>query len=176
MSPKEIHALARLLDTMDYYKLLRVSGSAGSAEIRSAFHEARRRMHPDTYLSAEPEVRSAVDHIARRITEAYTTLRTPARRNAYDEKLAEGQLRFVAETREAARETLEAELGTTANGKKFFALAQEAERSGDVEKAVSQLKTALMFEAGNEAFKAKLAELKTRVKPTKGSPRWIGRG
>jgi DnaJ-class molecular chaperone len=175
MSPKEIHALARLLDTMDYYKLLRVSHGAGAAEIRNAFHEARRRMHPDAYLSAEPEVRDAVDSIARRITEAYTTLRTPARRNAYDEKLGEGQLRFVAETREAARETLEAELGNTPNGKKYFALAQEAERSGDVEKAVAQLKMALMFEAGNEPFKAKLAELKARVKPKKSSPHQIGR-
>lgn len=175
MSPKEIHALARLLDGMDYYKLLRVPRDAAGAEIRNAYHEARRRMHPDSYLRAEPDVRDAVDRIARRITEGYTTLRSPVRRSAYDEKLDEGQLRFVAETRDAARETAEAELGNTPNGKKYFALALEAERVGDLAKAVAQLKMALMFEADNARFKAKLAELQARAKLVKAAPHQIGR-
>lgn len=169
MTPTEIHALARLLDRVDYYKLLRVERGAPLAEIRRAYHDSRRQFHPDAYLNAAAELREAVDRVAKRITEAYTTLRSAGRRAAYDRGLAEGRLRYSAEAEEAVRDETEAELGSTPNGRRFFALAREAERAGDAAKAVSHLRMALTFEPKNEAFKAKLAELEPRVKAAPAS-------
>ena len=75
MKVEEIQALSRMLDRMDYYRLLRVAPQAQPAEIRSAYHRARREFHPDSFLDAEPDVRHAVDRIAKRVTEGYMVLR-----------------------------------------------------------------------------------------------------
>jgi DnaJ-class molecular chaperone len=177
MDPTEIRALARVLDRIDYYKLLRVEPGAPVPRIRSAYHEARRRFNPDAHLRDEPEIRDVVDRIAKRVTEAYVTLRDSSRRNAYDKGLDEGQLRYSSDTADAVKEESETQLGLTPNGRKFFALAEQAERAGDVGRTISNLKMALTFEPRNERFKAKLAELEAAQKSAprgKSSPFKIG--
>ena len=178
MDATEIRALARVLDRIDYYKLLRVDPAAPVPQIRSAYHEARRRFNPDAHLQDAAEIRDVVDRIAKRVTEAYVTLRDASRRSAYDRGLGEGQLRYSADTAEAVKEESETQLGATPNGRKFFALAQQGERQGDLGQAISNLKMALTFEPKNERFKAKLAELeaahKSAAPKDKGSPFKIG--
>ena len=161
---QEIKALARVIDRVDYYRLLKVDPGADSDALRSAYHDARRRFHPDAYLAQPEDVRDAVDRIARRIIEGYLVLRDRTRRSAYDSALSSGQVRYNAELESAARVEAESARGTTPNGKRYFGLHQEAERAGDPVKAHAHLKTALTFEPKNAAFKAKLDALDTQLK------------
>jgi DnaJ-class molecular chaperone len=159
MTPDEIRAFAGDLDARDYYRLLGVERNAVATAVRDAYHGARRSFHPDSYLDADPEVRAAVERIAKRVTEAYMVLRDPARRSAYDKSLAAGALRYSAEAEDSLKKETAESLGRTPNGRRFYGAAEEAARRGDIPRAIAQLKMALTFEAGNERFKARLAEL-----------------
>lgn len=162
MKPAEIRALARMLERMDYYRLLRIEPDASSREVRAAYHRARREFHPDAFLNQEADLQAAVDQIARRITESYMVLRIPLRRQTYDRGLAEGELRWRPETEGAMREEQAARRGATANGRRFFALCLEEERRGDLARAVSHLRMALTFESGNGYFRERLADFEER--------------
>jgi DnaJ-class molecular chaperone len=163
-SLQEIKALARVIDRVDYYRLLKLEPGANSEALRVAYHDARRRFHPDAYIAQAEDVRNAVDVIARRITEGYLVLRDRTRRAAYDSALSSGQVRYNPELEQEKRVQAEAPRGTTPNGKRYFGLHQEAERAGDLVKAHAHMKTALTFEPKNEAFKAKLDALEAQLK------------
>ena len=164
MNEAEIRALARMLDRMDYYRLLKVDRDAAPPTIRSAYHAMRRGFHPDAYHEQEPELVAAVSQISKRINEGYQVLRNPGRRKAYDQALQEGgELRFSAKHEEAQRQEVEARDGRTANGKRFWADAQRAEKSGDLAAALKAVKMALTFEPDNPHFKQKREELDAKV-------------
>ena len=163
-SVQEIKALARVIDRVDYYRLLKLDPRADGDALRNAYHDARRRFHPDAYLAQPDDVREAVDRIARRITEGYLVLRDRTRRAAYDSALSSGQTRYNPELEQEKRTEAESPRGTTPNGKRYFGLHLEAERSGDIVKAHAHLKTALTFEPKNAAFKTKLEALEAQLK------------
>jgi DnaJ-class molecular chaperone len=163
-SLQEIKALARVIDRVDYYRLLKLEPGANADALRSAYHDARRRFHPDAYLAQPEDVRDAVDVIARRITEGYMVLRDRTRRAAYDSALSTGQLRYNPELEQEKRTEADAARGTTPNGKRYFNLYLEEERAGDVVKAHAHLKTAVMFEPKNSALRAKLDAVEAQLK------------
>ncbi|MCP4007316.1 MAG: DnaJ domain-containing protein [bacterium] len=164
MNIAEIKALVRMLDRIDYYRLLKVGADSQLSEIKPAYRTARRRFHPDDYLSEGEEVRNAVDLISRRITEAYMVLRDRGQRAAYDRTLERGGTRFTAESAEDAKTRAGEHRGLTAKGRRFSALCDEDERRGDLAKAQLNLKMALTFEPKNEAFKKRLGLLQERMK------------
>jgi DnaJ-class molecular chaperone len=161
---EEIKALARVIDRVDYYRLLKLDPAANAEAVRSAYHDARRRFHPDAYLAQSEEVREAVDVIARRITEGYMVLRDRTRRAAYDSALSSGQLRYNPELEQEKKVEADAARGTTPNGKRYFNLHLDAERAGDLAKAHGHLKTALTFEPKNAALRAKFDKLDAELK------------
>ena len=61
MNAAEIRALSRMLDRLDYYKLLRVDRGAPMGDVRVAYRRARREFHPDAFLEFDPVVRGAID-------------------------------------------------------------------------------------------------------------------
>lgn len=71
--PSQTHSAAR-----DYYEVLGVSPTASPAEIRRAYRELARRLHPDVNPAPAAAGRFAM------ATTAYDTLADPARRRAYD--------------------------------------------------------------------------------------------
>jgi len=160
----EIKALARVIDRLDYYRLLKLEPGADASAVRVAYHDARRRYHPDCFLADSADVRDAVDRIARRITEGYLVLRDRQRRAAYDAALSTGELRLSAEKEEAAKTEAAASRGATPNGRRYYTLCEEAERQGNLGNAIRSLKTAITFEPKNEAFKTKLAALEAAAK------------
>ena len=163
MTDAEIRALSRMLDRLDYYKLLRIDRDATAVRLREAYHKMRRSFHPDAFLAQPPDLRGAVSQISKRVNEGYQVLRDAARRGAYNKALEQGQLRFSAETEETMKTEAAAVGGTTANGKRFYAQSQAAERTGDFATAISTLKMAMTFESSNEHFKQKLADLEARA-------------
>jgi DnaJ-class molecular chaperone len=169
MTEAEIRALSRMLDRLDYYKLLRIERTAATPAIHTAYRSMRRGFHPDAYMSHEQDLRVAVGEISKRVNEGYQVLRDSARRAAYDQGLDEGRLRFTAETEEVARSEAAAPGGTTSNGKRCFSEMKTAERSGDLVGAINSIKMALRFEPENEHFKAKLEELQARAPKKKKS-------
>ena len=87
METAEIKALAGLLDELDYYTLLEAKRDCSTSELKEAYYQLSRRFHPDANRSQPAEVRGAAERIAKRLTEAWSVLRDPRRRRAYDEKL-----------------------------------------------------------------------------------------
>ena len=177
MKPTEIRALDRLLERIDYYRLLRIDRGAQAGEIRSGYHRMRRELHPDRYLQEPRDLQDALDRIARRLNEAYVVLRDPTRRTAYDRGLAEGQLRYAEEVADQVRAEKAAAMGMTPNGKRFYKLMEEDEKRGELQRALGNIKMALTFEPSNEGFLRKQQELQTRLaesgqaeKDPKGSP------
>ncbi len=167
MTEEEIKALARILEKVDYYRLLKAERGASQEDIRAAYHQARKRFHPDSFLGHSEEIRSAVNQIARRITEGYMVLRDGQKRSVYNDALESGAIRYTAKMDDRAKLKASGHRGQTPNGKKFFAMAEEEERRGDTAKAIGHLRMALTFEPSNEHFKRELERLEPPKKKKK---------
>ncbi|GAB4356059.1 MAG: hypothetical protein OHK0021_00350 [Bryobacter sp.] len=75
---------------MTYYEELGVSPQASDEEIRKAYRQVSRLLHPD--LHPNPELRSIAERQMRRINEVHATLCDPLKRREYDERLSTEQL------------------------------------------------------------------------------------
>lgn len=69
---------------MDYYRRLQVTREADAEVIERAYKALSLKHHPDR---AVPSERESANERMRRINEAYSTLRDPVRRRAYDAQL-----------------------------------------------------------------------------------------
>jgi DnaJ-class molecular chaperone len=160
----EIRALAGILDELDYYQVLEVGPEAPSSSIRKAYHRASRRYHPDANRDLDPSVREGVVLIAKRVTEAYSVLRDPRRRQVYDRQLSESRsqvrMHLVQAEVQADRQRREEREGRTANGRRYFALAESDLSRGDRAAAERNLRTALAFEPDNTFFRSRLDQIR----------------
>ncbi|HZO10445.1 MAG TPA: J domain-containing protein [Myxococcota bacterium] len=164
LAPTEIHALARILDELDYYGLLHVAPGASVADVKRAYFASSRCFHPDANRHLPDDLQVAIARIAKRVTEAYSVLRDPRRRAAYDRRLATGgstRLQLAEAEAEADRSELQ-QRGQTPQGRQYFARAEADLQRGDTAAALRNLQTALTFEPGNEAYRRKLQELRRR--------------
>ena len=169
MNPVEIKALARVIDRLDYYRLLKLDPAANTSQLRVAYRDARKRFHPDCFLGHPEEIRVAVDRIARRITEGYLVLRDRQRRAAYDSALTGGHLRLTQEVEDEVKTEVQQQRGTTANGRRYLTLCEEEERRGALPKAIAHLRTAITFEPKNVSFRQKLDRLEQQLKAAKSA-------
>lgn len=71
----------------NYYKTLKVSANASSAEIKSAYRRLARKLHPDKNNGSEETARAFA-----LIAEAYEVLRNPSERARYDKKLLQARM------------------------------------------------------------------------------------
>ena len=164
MAPTEIHALARVLDELDYYGLLHVAPGASSTDVKRAYFASSRCFHPDANRHLPPDLQSAIARIAKRVTEAYSVLRDPRRRAAYDRRLASGgstRIQLAEAAAEADRSETQ-QRGQTPQGRQYFARAEADLLRGDLASATRNLQTALTFEPGNETYRQKVQELRRR--------------
>jgi len=158
----EIRALAGLLDDLDYYQLLEIERAAPASAVKRAYYQATRRFHPDANRHLRGDDRNALEHIARRVSEAYQVLRDARRRRAYDDQLSDhgsARIRLVEAEARASQQALEDHLGKTPNGRRFFNLARADIDRGDMQAAARNVKMALTFEPQNSFFREKLDEL-----------------
>ncbi len=160
----EIEALARIIEELDYYQLLHIPRGAQSGELKKAYHASSRTFHPDANRNLEPDLTEAVNVIAKRLSEAYSVLRDPRRRQAYDRHLDAGQgVRMqLSQARNAAgKHDQEKREGRTPQGRQFYRAAEADMLQSIWSAAARNLPTALTFEPDNELFKEQLAEVRT---------------
>lgn len=172
LAPLEIHALARILDELDYYQLIHLDPSATAAELKKAYHATSRAFHPDAHLQAAPELRAACIRISKRLTEAYCVLRDPRRRKAYDQHRRDGGTNRMqlSEAKAAhARSETATRQGKTPQGRQFFSKATSDLKKHDYASAVNNLQMALTFERGSSLFEEKLAEARQLKKDAQKS-------
>jgi len=128
LAPTEIVALARILGELDYYQLLHLKADASPAQIKSAYHATSRAFHPDGNRHHDAEIRAAIEKVAKRVSEAYSVLRNPRRRHAYDHQRSQGgavRMRLAEAEAIGERRQTEAREGRTAQGRQFFNLAAQ---------------------------------------------------
>ncbi len=160
----EIRALAQILDELDYYNVLEITPDASASEVRAAYHRATRRFHPDGHRQIGDDLRPVLGRIAKRVAEAYSVLRDARRRQVYDQQIrgdsARVRMPLVQAEAEAERQSRDARLGKTPNGRRYFGLAQADIARGDKVAAERNLRTALTFEPDNGVFKDLLGQLR----------------
>ena len=160
LAPLEIHALARIIDELDYYQLMHLKRGASASELKKAYHASSRAFHPDADPSMNSEIHASRVQISKRLTEAYCVLRNPRRRSAYDQHLEAGQGNRLQLSEAKAAQKQEAELrqGKTPQGRQYFSKASSDLQKHNYAGAISNLQMALTFEPGNTLFEEKLAE------------------
>lgn len=167
IAPAEIRALAAILDELDYYGVLEIQSGAPVSEVRAAYHRASRRFHPDGHRDLGADLLPSLTRIAKRVTEAYSVLRDPRRRQVYDQQIAacaeKRRMPLANATAEAERQSREQREGRTPNGRRYFMLAQADLGRGDRIAAERNLRTAITFEPDNAAFKEQLAALRKKA-------------
>lgn len=78
---------------MTHYEVLGVAPDAPAGEVRRAYLREARRHHPDRHAGAAPSAtagRDAAERRMRELNEAWSVLRDPDRRAAYDRSLRSG--------------------------------------------------------------------------------------
>ena len=166
VAPAEIKALAGLIDELDYYQLLELPREAPTSAVRKAYHGLSRRFHPDANRRLEGATRGALESIAKRVAEAYSVLRDPRRRRAYDSQLVEGinRIQLVDAEARAAQQSIAETQGRTPNGRRFFGMARADIDKGNLESAARNIQMAITFEPDNPYFKKKLEEVRATLR------------
>jgi len=166
LAPAEIEALARIIDDLDYYQLLHLERDASPREIKDAYYASSRTFHPDLHRNLAPKLREAVAVIARRVCEAYSILRDPRRRPAYDRHIEQGgDARMRLSARESPGTERPDEVNArTPQGRQYLTLANADLLRSDLTTAVRNLQTAVTFEPDNEGLKALLEETRRKLR------------
>ena len=72
-----------------YYTVLDVSETATQLEIKTAYRNLLKKIHPDTVSTLSPELRRTAEDVTKEMIEAYSVLSDANKRREYDRQLAE---------------------------------------------------------------------------------------
>lgn len=89
-----------------YYTVLGVSEDATPLEIRTAYRNLLKQIHPDTVSTLSPELKREAEIATKEINEAYELLSDPSLRRQYDEQLSEHWQQDVDAPARADRNTI----------------------------------------------------------------------
>lgn len=163
----EVEAICSILDTLDYFQILKIERNATLREIKDAYYRESREHHPDRFHQLpDTELKERINRIFKRVTEAYVVLRDDATRNKYLADISgperESKLRFTeaseAEQRAEARRLQEEQIGTTPKGRECYRSGLKEMEAKRFDAAIRHFKMALMYESANQLYKDKLAE------------------
>jgi curved DNA-binding protein CbpA len=153
-----LEALHGALESQPYHVFLGVDPECAGDELRSAFHQRAALFHPDRFHAVkDKELRAQVYAVYKRITEAYRVLGDPESRKMYEQQRAQGAIRLDRD-RPAPPKRVEDALSPQA--KKYWTMALDSERRGDLKGAKLNLQMALQLEPGSALLKEKLEKLK----------------
>jgi curved DNA-binding protein CbpA len=128
----------------DYYELLGVTPSASAAEVRQAYARLAREKHPDRF--ADPVAKQQAQSAFQEITTAFNTLVNPRSRQEYDEARHKPIPRTPDEIASDA-----------------FDRAQPLLEGGQLEDAITLLRTAVHHDPDTAAYHAALGRALGRV-------------
>ena len=80
-----------------YYTVLNVKETASASEIKTAYRDLIRQVHPDTITNHAPYLRKIAEDKAKEVTRAYSVLSNPSKRRNYDRQLLEYRLQTMAQ-------------------------------------------------------------------------------
>lgn len=80
-------SLAKDADNRNYYEILGVSKDASKAEIKKAYSHLMQQYHPDKVNTLGEKLKKVAEEEAKKINEAYTTLKDPDKREEYNRKM-----------------------------------------------------------------------------------------
>ncbi len=158
------------LDDLTYYELLGAPVDAPDRDLQLAFHALSRQYHPDLFHGVAAERRDPVARVYRRLNEAYSVLRSPARRRSYDRGLAgprhSWRLRWNDETPQPTSRDPEpterhprgAHYAARANQR--LALPRPRHAGPEVE-VIRLLRTAALLEPENQTYRDALTRVMT---------------
>ena len=166
--PADLEARCNALDTQDYFEVLGIPRDATQVQLKKAFHQWSRTVHPDRFNQhPDPAVKAQVSELYKRITEAYFVLREDVKRQKYLQDIQgperASRLRFTEQTESEvkAQQKKQADEQISANPKarQFYAEALKDLDAGRLKDAERNIKTALMYDPQNVQMKEKLASL-----------------
>jgi curved DNA-binding protein CbpA len=153
--------LAGQVDKLNYYQILRLQRTATAGEVRKAYHTQTRLYHPDRYYHLPGGTfKNSIYLIAKRITEAYVTLRDPQKRKFYDQQLDDPEqpsLRYTEKSEKEQKQAKVEETGKTEKGRQLYRQGMSEMKRKNFAGAERTFKMAMAYEPDNEMFK-KLAE------------------
>ena len=127
----------------DYYELLGVAPSASPAEVRRAYARLAREKHPDRFT--DPTEKQNAERAFQEITAAFNALMNPRTREEHDHKRGQPTPRTPEEIAADA-----------------FERAQAALEAGQVEEAITLLRTAVYQGPEKSAYHAALGRARAR--------------
>jgi tetratricopeptide (TPR) repeat protein len=81
----DVERLHASIDELSYYELLALERNAGVAEVRQAYRNVAKRLHPDAIAGLGlDDLKEQANELFSRISVAHATLADPARRREYD--------------------------------------------------------------------------------------------
>ncbi|TVQ79441.1 MAG: hypothetical protein EA369_04730 [Bradymonadales bacterium] len=165
----ELETIAKVIESLNHYQVLKLDPMAGDEEIREAFHNEAISFHPDQYFSEKnPELSELAKKIYSRVVAAYRELSSPELRAAYDKKMNINSGRI-----ESAEEPVDEDAITSVKrkptwaqkgpGEKFFQLAEKAYASRDLRSALMNVQIALGSEPDNPQYQRFQKELEKQL-------------
>ena len=167
IDPLELSALVRIVDDLNYYQLLGLEPGAGATRVKEAYHNAARSLHPDANRHLNDQQKLQSQTVSKRVSEAYSILRDPRRRQTYDAHLKKrGAPRLqMAELKKRLRNhELSASRILTTEGRQFWERACMDLSRYDWPAAIRNLQTALTFEPESALFQNALKQARDSSK------------
>jgi len=129
---RAIEQKVKVVETQDLFSVLDLQQTATRDQVKQAYFDAAKRYHPDRLTSLGLEaLRTDVEKIFRRVSEAYGTLYDDARREEYKKTLGQGGKKDESEAHAKAMKMLEAEMA--------FKRGEIYVRKGDWPNAIREL-------------------------------------
>ena len=158
--------LSARIDSLNYFEILNLPQTATPGDIRKSYYQFARALHPDKFYHLEnADVRKAIHHIYKRVTEAHGILKDDVKRTRYISNInsTDGASKLRYDEQEVLQQQKEEreqrEVAKTPQGKKMYQAALVEFENNNFVQAKKNIQSALLFESGNEYF----AELKAKI-------------
>jgi len=180
---QQILALEARLDR-PYHELLGVPRQADPKTVKRAYFELSKEFHPDRYFRREIGPYAArLEHVFKRIVEAYELLSDPATRVEVERSLEESRaeaapaLPGMAESAQAARRAraalhpanLRQLAQRKGKAKSFFECGMAAFQAGHWAEAAASVRLAIAFDPANQAYKESFGAVQRKASEERGN-------